>query len=427
MSNIVGRTLESVGRSFNLPEMGLSERANSLTPVKNTWGQSNFQDYVVPLNAPQRDPSVNTVPSGMVLGANKTTMTPYSASLSKKRVSNQNPPSAPTNNNPPRSSGGGGNNNIGGQENVDWYTNEFGQRVAIDKGGPSQEDLMREVDGVYGESYGYLDNVEGQLRQDFPNVLQEAESQFRTNSSMLGNQRQSGLNQLQGQEETTQNRQMDALAEARRLYDSLMRGYNQRFGGATSAGGAASEIAAVEQQRQQGGINRDARQTMRQIEVARGEVENNYQTGLLQLEQQKQTALNQANRDFQNKLLEVNRMRSELGQNKAQMRLQALQELRAQAFQIEAENRQFAKQLEMMKRESEISLQNYARQLQMSGQGSQGAVNNFMGQQYAPTQDLKVGGGGQFGGNSPAMTGQISRDDEMFGQISPMRRDEQYF
>ena len=326
-----------------------------------------------------------------------------------------------------RGSGGGGNNNIGGQENVDWYTNEFGQRVAIDKGGPSQEDLMREVDGVYGESYGYLDNVEGQLRQDFPNVLQEAESQFKTNTSMLGNQRQSGLNQLQGQEETTQNRQMDALAEARRLYDSLMRGYNQRFGGATSAGGAASEIAAVEQQRQQGGINRDARQTMRQIEVARGEVENNYQTGLLQLEQQKQTALNQANRDFQNKLLEVNRMRSELGQNKAQMRLQALQELRAQAFQIEAENRQFAKQLEMMKRESEISLQNYARQLQMSGQGSQGAVNNFMGQQYAPTQDLKVGGGGQFGGNSPAMTGQISRDDEMFGQISPMRRDEQYF
>lgn len=291
--------------------------------------------------------------------------------------------------------------------------------------GPSQEDLMREIDGVYGDSYNYLNSVEGQLRQDLPNVLQEAEAQFKTNTSMLGNQRQSGLSQLQGQEEAAQNRQMDALAEARRLYDSLMRGYNQRFGGSTSAGQAATEIAGVEQQRQQGGINRDARQTMRQIDVARSEVENNYQTGLMQLEQQKQTAINQANRDFQNKLLEINRMRGELGQNKAQMRLQALQELRAQAYQIEAENRQFQRQLEMMKQESEISLQNYAKQLALSGQGSQNAVNAYLGQQYAPTQDLRVGGGGQFGGSSPALTGQID-DEELIGYAGS-RRDERLF
>lgn len=281
---------------------------------------------------------------------------------------------------------------------------------------PNQDDYMREIDSAYGDSYNYLNNAEGQLNKDYPSVLDEINSQYGTSSKLLQNSRQSGMNELDTQLGSADNRKMDALSEARRLYDSLQRGYGQRFGGSSSAGQAASEIAGVEQQRQQGTIGRDYQQTVRQIETGRAEIEDKYQGGLLQLEQTKQQATNQANRDFQNKLLEINRMRGELSQNKASMRLQALQELRAQVYQIEAENRQFQQQLDLMKSQQMKSISGLADTVGGATQRGQSAVQGYQGASYAPTSDLGVSSNTRTQSTAPYV-GQMSRDEDLTGYI----------
>lgn len=229
--------------------------------------------------------------------------------------------------------------------------------------GPSQDEINKAIDEAYSGSMDYLNQAEGALRSDLPNVLQEAQNAYNTNAKMLQDQKDKAFNTFGEQTNQAGQRYEDALAASRRLYNELRNGYTQRFGGASSAGQAAGEISAVEQQRQQGQNQRQYGDVIRQIDMQRQDVENNFNTGLLQLEQQKQAAINQANRDFQQKLLDINSKRAELGQNKAQARLAALQDLRNKVFQIQLQNQQFQQTLEAQRQQAHAQLGNYANQV----------------------------------------------------------------
>lgn len=285
----------------------------------------------------------------------------------------------PTQGNSPVNSGGAssGGSNVGqsGSNNAQSF---------------DQDSINAAIDNIYNSSYDYLNQAEGALRSDLPNVLNEAQSNYDTNASILGNSRTSGLNQLGEQGNQAGQQNQNALGDARRLYNDLRTGYQQRFGGASSAGDAAFQLASVEQQRQQGQIGQQYQQTLRQIDNQKADVESKYNDGLLQLQQQKQSAINQANRDFQQKLLDITNNRAQIGAAKSQAKLQALQELRNQVYNINLQNQQFQSTLDQQRQQATGQLAQYAQSVSGATTAGGQAVQGFNPQVSSNLQSTSV-------------------------------------
>lgn len=252
---------------------------------------------------------------------------------------------------------------------------EYDRLIAELQGGQAQD--QRLIDEAYGQSESYLNQAENQLNADYPTIQAEINAQGQLNNQLLDNSKTSALNQTGQQAMTAGQRQESALSKARRLYGELQRGYNQRFGGASSAGEAANEISNQERLRQEGTTRQDYGNTMRAIELQNQEIESNYNTGKLQLQQQTQQALNEAQRDFQNKLLTIAQNKALIGQAKAEARLASLQELRNNIYKINMQNMQFQQQLEAQKQAGQQQLQQFSTQSQSAVSNSQGAVDAY--------------------------------------------------
>jgi len=233
------------------------------------------------------------------------------------------------------------------------------------------------IDEAYGASSNYLNQAEGALRADYPSILNDITGQYDLGVNQATSGKSATLNTIGEQQVTADQRNNTVMADARRLYDELRRGYQQRFGGASSAGQAASEISAVEQQRQMGKNQQEYGNTVRQIEQARTQVEQKYQDQLANLKQVKDQAVNEANRDFQNKLLQISQSRAENEQAKASARLSALQDLRNKVYQINLQNMQFQQSLDTQKAQTTQGLSDYANTLSGYGQQAQSATGGY--------------------------------------------------
>ena len=309
------------------------------------------------------------------------------------------------------------------------YGGDYG-RLAGAKGqqnsGPSQDQINAEINNLYGGSYDYLNKAENALRADLPNVLNEAQSQYNSNVGQLGTQKTQANATLDTNAKQATNRKEDALSAARRIYDEQRQGAQQRFGGSTSAGQASSELLGRAQLQDMGQTNRGYNDTIAQVEQQRANVEQSYQSNLLQLEQQKQSAVNQANRDFQNKLLEIANNRAQLDQAKAQARLQALQELRNQVFAIDQQTRQFQQTLELQRQQAAIGLDTYTKQLSAASQYGASAANSFM-----PTTTAGIATNAGVGGaptTTPTLTGAMTKrpEDTLMGPLGQISKKNPY-
>lgn len=290
-----------------------------------------------------------------------------------------------------------------------WDDNYY-QSIMRDLQAGQQQD-SRLIDEAYGQSESYLNQAENQLNNDYPTIQGEINAQGQLNNQLLDNSKTSALNQTGQQAITANQRQESALSKARRLYGELQRGYNQRFGGASSAGDAATEISNQERLRQEGTTRQDYGNTMRAIELQNQEIESNYNTGKLQLQQQTQQALNEAQRDFQNKLLTISQNRALIGQAKAEARLASLQELRNNIYQINMQNMQFQQQLEAQKQAGQQQLQQFSTQSQSAVGAGQSATDAYNPNIQSNLQTSSI----QFGQNTPL---------QLYGNISSGRKDE---
>lgn len=282
---------------------------------------------------------------------------------------------------------------------------------------PGTDQYMREIEDAYGGSSRYLDQAEGALRSDYPTILSEIDAQRAGAERTATSGKESTLGSIQSQQGLAEQRNQNVLADSRRLYDELRRGYGQRFGGASSAGQAATELGNLEQQRQTGRVQQDFGNTMKQIEGARVEVEKKFQDQLYQLEQTTNQAKNEASRDFQNKLLQIQQSRAENEQAKGQARLAALQDLRNKVYQINLQNMQFQQTLAAQKQTANSSLADYVTQLGGFGAQAESATNSF---------SPKISSSLQSGSNTLATTnpyiGSMTKDEDLYGSIIPNRR-----
>lgn len=259
---------------------------------------------------------------GQVLGAATTVNTP-----------------PPANNAPPGGGGGGG----GG-------------------GGPtgqSEDDIRRQIDEAYNPAMGYLNETEGQFKNALSGAIDQAGSAYGSAVGTLQGQYNTGTEQINAQQNEAGMRRENALAASRRLYDELRKGWQARFGGASSAGEAAYELGSNEQQRSQGGTMQEYERTMGSLTQSRNELERNYNNGLLKLKEFKDTAIASAQQFFANKLQEINSNRAMLESQKGQQRLLALQELRNNIFKINSDTSNFQKELDQQKQLQALELDDY--------------------------------------------------------------------
>lgn len=270
------------------------------------------------------------------------------------------------------------------------------------------------INAVYNPTMGYLNQAEGQLRADFPNVLDSAQKAYETAIAELTAGKTKNLGTIAENTVTAGQRKEDALSAARRMYDELRRGYAQRFGGGSSAGQAAFELSGAEQQRQMGATTRDYSTTMRQIDQSKVQLDQDYQAGSLKILQSKTDAIAQANRDFQNQLLTIAGQRAQTESAKAAAKLDALNTLRNQAFAAQQQALQLQQNWDQTYKASQLDLQNYAAKLNMAGQGSASAIAS-----YLPTTQptaYNVGGGGTQSGTP--YVGQINNSGKKWNGMS---------
>lgn len=374
-TNATAQFVANVGDQFGIPRIGVAQFLNGGQPVAPQKGQAYAAD------------------GGGAAPANKTPIGPSGPPAGYRGNGSFGDPNNPDLSNPSK------------QTDYNNYLASLGQQ---------QNSL---IDEAYGQSNQYLDQAEQALRADLPNALQAAQSNYDVNAQQLGDTRTSANENFNTQKGKATTSYENALADARRLYQEQQTGANQRFGGASSAGQAFSEIQSREQARQFGQTNRSYTDVLNQVETQRGQVEREYNTGLLQLQQQKQTAVDQANRDFQNKLLQISQNRAQLGQAKAEARLQALQQLRSEVFAISQQNTQFEQALAMQKQQAQQQLGAYSQSV-LGATNQTGALTSAYNPQISAPYSASAGLGNTSTGQ-PQFQGQVggNKNQDIFGQI----------
>lgn len=278
---------------------------------------------------------------------------------------------------------------------------------------PSDE----EINSIFNPLFGALGQAESTLRSQLPETQNLINQQANTSREQLGTARTSALGQLGEQRTGANTRAEDAIAASRRLFNELQMGNIQRFGGASSAGQAASELQGRELQRSRGETQRDLGTALRQIDLAQTNVEQEYQTGLQEVENRKQQYLLNAQNEFNQRLLDIQSERGRIESEKAAARLQALQDFRNAVYQIRLQEAQFSQQLAAQREAANTQLSQYKTALTNQAQSGQQAFDTF-GQQTttSPTSQYNLGQTST-SGVQPQYTGQISNKDELYSNL----------
>jgi len=402
---------------INIPDFGLTEKyapklgVNPQQPAPSTEGAFG-SGYTSPTGSPYTDflSSQNALP--------------MSSEVNTKAAGYKAPASSPSNPTPTKSTGGGDTRlqQLEKMNRNPVQETEYQRLLDELRGQANQGPSEEELNALYNPAMEYLNQAESTLRGQLPTTLDLLNQQAQTSQGLLKNQLTSAQSQLGEQQTQATQRKEDAISAARRLFSELQMANQQRFGGASSAGLAASELQGRELMRNRASIGQDYNTAARQIEASKLDVENQYQSGLQQIEDRKQQAINEVNADFQSKLLEINSQRASTQQAKAAARLELLQQARDRVFQINLQDFNFKQQLAAQKQAADTQLSQYSNALQSQvGLGQQATNTMLSNVRPDATTNFAVGGGTQTMA-SPIYRGQISDEDQYVGQISPVTR-----
>ena len=396
MANI-SKGIATLGQMLGLPEWGISERlaktARQTVPSYTGGGVLGSGGYVrspvaggtsiYPISGGQYTSgqykgtsAVGTNPSGYNITA------PVIPSSSGQVQGVQAPVSG-------GDGGGGGGGGLGNPPRItakpgdwDFDANAFGGFNFQE--GMYNDQLNAEIESMYNAGMGAWNTAQTTAEAGKTAMERQAEADYAANVGQLGTTKTGALGGLETQKRKGQTQKEDAMAAARRLFAELQMGRRQRFGGATSAGQAASEIQGAEFQRQQGQTARQTNEFFQQIEGQKQNVESQYQAGLLQLQQAKQQSLTNAQLEFSNIISQIASGRAQTEQQKSQMRLNALLDLRNKAFAIQQQDMTFKQQLALMKEQSLQNMQSYSQTAGgavQSGTTAYGNLTNQLSQQ----------------------------------------------
>lgn len=258
------------------------------------------------------------------------------------------------------------------QENlIDQFGNTVQQPVYT---GPSDEELNQ----AYQPLMDILSKAEGQLGTSYESQQKNIADQTATAKQLADEQKRIAGETIAQNDLLGAKRKEDVISAARRLFQELQNANQQRFGGASSAGQAASELQGREFMGLSGKAQQGYADLTKELNAKSLEVNNNYALAIQQLEDKKNAALSEAQNQFQNSLLQINQQRAGLESEKMQRRLSALENYKNQVNAVQQQQNQFAQQLQMMKAQADIQMDQYRQQLEMSQQGSKASLQDYI-------------------------------------------------
>lgn len=393
---------------INLPDFGITEALFGPqfgnTSSTQTTGSSAPLQYDTPLN--------QALQQGGVLGA-----TNYTNYGGYQQYSSPIGPQNQTSSSTQQSSGGGDSRLQQLQKTNRNPPQESEYQALLAQLQASQGPSQAEINNAYAGTLDVLNQAESNLRGQLPGLISEAEAQAAASRSLLEGQRSTANEQLGQQQQQSDQLAANQTAQQRQILQELTQANQARFGGASSAGQAASELQGREFQRNRGQIQQQAAQALTTINNERNRVEREFQQGLQQLEVNKQQAVNEINRMFQDKLLEINSRRAETESAKAQARISALQELRNQAFQIQVAEAQYKSQLQLQAQQNMSQLSSVEQTYLGALQSGQGAVSQQSSN--VPTAIPGVSSSTQNTTTNPYVGQITNKEDQYTGQILP--------
>lgn len=279
------------------------------------------------------------------------------------------------------------------------------------------DETNRLIEEGFNASMGYLQQAEEALRGQYPGVVNDLNAQSDAEVNRLKTGRETSINTLDQTGRQAQTRAESVMDAARRLYQELSTGANQRFGRASGAGEFAKALFGRDLSTSLNTTGNQLNETMGNIGMKRQEVESAFTNAQNEAKIRLNTALNEAKTEFDNKILEINRNRAELAQNKAQARLQALQDLRTKIFQINLQNMQFEQTLSQMREQARINLELYEKsQSGATAGGASALAALYQNTSTNPTAQTTIG----------ATQNQTTANNPYVGQIGTPRRDDLY-
>lgn len=317
----------------------------------------------------------------------------------------QGPPGNPNKNT-------GGNTNTGG-----------GNTGGTVNNGGGNDSVFAEIENIFSNSMNHLNNLENTLRGNQGSINNQINQNYDTSRGTLTNTKDNSMSQIDLSQRQGEQRKLDAITAARNLYNELVTGGQQRFGGASSAGEAYQALAGREMMRNNQQTQTDFNAFMGQIAQAKSNLEVQYNNAMATLEQQKNDALAQAQREFNDKLAQINGLRNEAASQKAQARLSAISDLRNQIFQINLQNAQNSQAVQRYAMQISDQLNSYESSASSDTQAALSGQQTF-GQQTStnPTTALTMGNNNQRGVPQQYI-GMINnpndREQEMVGSINP--------
>jgi len=252
----------------------------------------------------------------------------------------------------------------------------------------AEQDYQKQVEKTLGQTYGeqaqFLAGQEARLREMQPQYEQQVTETFASQIPQLEQMATEQKTAIGTQQEQTRAQRESALAQARRAYEEGQIKTQQMFGGVkgSSAGQAQSEFLGRELLRQTGETQRAANVNLGTLNQALRDVQTQVANQKRQIDFQKQDALLKARDQFRNQLDTIAQQRFQLGQNRANAQLQALQDFNARRRQLEDFYTQQDAALENYRQQQQIGLQTYAQQLQIAQRYSPaatGGISNLAG------------------------------------------------
>lgn len=216
--------------------------------------------------------------------------------------------------------------------------------------------FFNQIDQSANSQLGFLDQSKSALDEAFQKFGQLIESDYQNNLNKGKTSKESSIGTLNQNQIQAEQRKQDALSAAKQLYNQLAMGYQQRFGGASSASDASKAILGQEQQRQSGQIGRDYMNTVAQIEGQKADIEKQYASLVQDLDYQKQKAQYEALTNYQTNLRSIDQDRTATESARSQAKLQILMDLRDQQNQIAMNDRQYRQELDAMKQQTQLQL-----------------------------------------------------------------------
>ncbi|GIK83655.1 MAG: hypothetical protein BroJett025_02770 [Patescibacteria group bacterium] len=202
-------------------------------------------------------------------------------------------------------------------------------------GGGVDDSLMREIDNIYSPSYSYLNQLESDAPKEYDSALKLVGEQYGLAKTNLQQGTDRNVAQLETNKQEAFDARRSALADAVRSYNALQQARIARFGGGSSAGEAATDIAQQEYYRGNADIEKAYTKQGMQIQTDIDDLKLQLQQNLSVLELQQKESEQSLRTEFNNKMSQIQMQKGQLDSAKAAARLNLMQQYATESRNIQ--------------------------------------------------------------------------------------------